>query len=224
MVFRGDQGRIVNNENADTAVILVHGLWMRGIALFALRRRLARSTGLSLHTFSYPSISHGLDANSMALSRYVSSLPSQSIHLVGHSLGGLIILNLLEQNPDPRIGRAILLGSPCAGSYCAAKLLRTSGLSMLVGRSIADSQRKAHWQTPVTVEIGVIAGNRSLGLGRIVPGLPRPNDGVVTVEETRLAQSRDHITLPIGHSEMLISAPCAAQVAHFLMSGHFSHD
>ena len=214
----------MKRKQSKVIVILVHGLWMRGFAFLALRHRLTRSGYSSVYSFSYPSVSRGLDANSSALSHYISSTFGNTIHLVGHSLGGLVILNMLAQEPDPRIGRVVLMGSPCAGSHCASKLLHTPGLSKIAGLSIRDSLMKARWELPANVEIGVLAGNRSFGLGRLIPGLPRPNDGVVSVVETRLAESRDNVTLPVSHSEMLISPSCAAQVASFLNYGHFSHD
>lgn len=202
------------------AVILVHGLWLHGAALLLLRHRLARC-GFSVRSFSYPSVRRSLDANSLALSRCVAETPGGSVALVGHSLGGLVVLNLLAQAPDPRIRRVVLMGSPCAGSHCASFLLRTPGLARLLGRSIRDAMRRGHWEAPAGAEIGVLAGCRSFGLGRIVPGLPRPNDGVVALEETRLAGSRDAIVLPVSHTEMLFSPSCARQVAHFLKNGCF---
>jgi len=197
---------------------------MNGFVLSALRYRLSRNTSFAIHSFSYPSVCQDLNANSSALSRHISVTRGNTIHLVGHSLGGLVILNLLAQEHDPRIGRVVLMGSPCAGSYCASTLLRTPGLSKIVGRSIRDSLMRAGWKLPTHVEIGVISGDRSIGLGRLIPGLPRPNDGVVSLVETRLAESRDNVTLPVSHSEMLISPSCAAQVVSFLTYGRFFHD
>ena len=74
------------------------------------------------------------------------------------------------------------------------------------------------------MEVGVLAGTRSVGLGRVVPGLPRPNDGVVAVTETRLPGAADFIALPVAHSQMLASRPCATQIAAFLETGRFLHD
>jgi hypothetical protein len=74
------------------------------------------------------------------------------------------------------------------------------------------------------VAIGVLAGTRRVGLGRLVPGLPLPNDGVVALAETRLPGAADFIALPVAHSEMLASRRCAAQIAAFLESGRFRHD
>jgi hypothetical protein len=63
-----------------------------------------------------------------------------------------------------------------------------------------------------------------MGLGRLVSGLPQPNDGVVAVTETLLPGATDFIALKVAHSEMLASRRCAAQIAAFLESGRFLHD
>jgi len=94
---------------------------------------------------------------------------------------------------------------------------------MIVGRSIRDSLARTHWEVPADVEVGVLSGSRSFGMGRLIPGLRQPNDGVVAVEETRLTGSRDAITLPVSHSEMLFSGACAIQIASFLNHGRFIH-
>ncbi len=215
------RGRRQPDPSAVT-VILVHGLWLHGIALMAQRHWLSRN-GFYVRTFSYPSVRRSLNANSRALSSYISKTPGETINLVGHSLGGLVILNMLAEIPDPRIRRVVLMGSPCGGSHCASALLRKPGLSTIVGHSLRDALMRNHWQIPANVEVGVLAGNRSVGLGRIVPGLPIPNDGTVSVGETRLSGSHDSIVLPVSHSEMLVSKSCARQVASFLEDGHFIH-
>ena len=79
------------------------------------------------------------------------------------------------------------------------------------------------WAPSPAVAVGVLAGTRSLGLGRVVPDLPRPNDGVVSVAETRLPGAADFIALPVAHSEMLVSRRCAGQIAAFLDTGRFRH-
>jgi hypothetical protein len=71
-------------------------------------------------------------------------------------------------------------------------------------------------------ELGVIAGSRGIGLGRLIaPGLPRPHDGVVSVDETRVPGMADHIVLRVGHTEMLVSRAVAQQVCAFLKHGKF---
>lgn len=206
-------------------VILVHGLWTPA-AIFMLHSHWLQRDGYRTLRFGYPSVRAGLAQNAQRLKRFIASVDADEIHLVGHSLGGLIILDMLRQTPDPRLRRAVLLGTPCVGSHCARRLAGVTGMPALLGRSITEwlSRAPQDIAAPQTaVAVGVLAGTRSAGLGRIVPGLPRPNDGVVTVAEARLPGAADFIVLPVAHSEMLASRRCAAQIAAFLGSGGFQH-
>jgi len=72
-------------------------------------------------------------------------------------------------------------------------------------------------------ELGVIAGSRPWGLGRMVLRLPGTNDGAVRLEETAVAGMRDRIVLPVSHSGMLASARVARQISAFLERGAFDH-
>lgn len=204
-------------------IIMIHGLWMHGIVFLPQQRWLTRR-GFAVRRFSYPSVHQGLQHNARALSQLVASTDSDSIHLVGHSLGGLVALSMLAHYPDPRVRRVVLMGSPCMGSHCASALLRTPSLAAIAGRSLKEWLAFPRPQLPGQVEIGVLSGSRSLGLGRLIPGLPRPNDGVVSVMETRLPEAKDFITLHVSHAEMLVSRACADQVAAFLGSGSFVHE
>lgn len=204
------------------AVVLVHGLWMHGIVFVLQRRRLARQ-GFSVHTFSYPSVRGRLDANARALAGFVAALPAARIHLVGHSLGGLVVLSMLARHTDPRIGRVVLMGAPYHGSHCARLLARIPALAGVVGRSLREWSAATPPPLPSGTDLGVISGSRSIGVGRLLPGLPKPNDGIVAVAETVIPHARDAITLHVSHSEMLVSRRCIDQVAAFLRTGRFEH-
>jgi hypothetical protein len=71
-------------------------------------------------------------------------------------------------------------------------------------------------------EIGAIAGTRALGLARMVIRLPKPNDGVVCLDETKFPALRDHVALPVGHTVMLVSSRVARHTAAFLRTGAFA--
>lgn len=207
-------------------VILVHGLWTPA-AVFALHSHWLRSRGYDVRRFDYPSVRATLAQNVQQLQALLAATGGADIHLVGHSLGGLVILEMLARAPDPRLRRAVLLGTPCIDSHCARRLAALPGMRSLLGQSIVEWLGRKPRPTAAprsAVAVGVLAGTRSLGLGRIVPGLPRPNDGVVAVAETRLPGAADFITLPVAHSEMLASRRCAAQIAIFLETGSFLHD
>lgn len=207
-----------------TTVILVHGLWTPSVVC-SLHARWLAQRGYRTRRFGYPSVRGTLAENAEALQRFVTATPARDIHLVGHSLGGLLILEMLARTADPRLRRIVLLGTPCQGSHCARRLATVPGMPTLLGRSIMQwLARPAGWATaPATGTVGVIAGTRSCGLGRVVPGLPRPNDGVVTLAETRLPGTADFLTLPLAHSQLLVARSCAQQIASFLDSGRFQH-
>ena len=204
-------------------IVLVHGLWMRGWVMIWWARRLRRC-GFRVVTFSYFSVRRPLSENALHLSRYVADLDAARIHLVGHSLGGLVALQMLATYPDPRIGRVVLAGCPYRTSFAANKLSRIALGRRLVGRSIGQWLGHAE---PIYVghpEIGVIAGSMRLGAGRLIGGIPQPNDGVVMVDETKLAGARDQIVLNVCHSCMLVSAEVVRQACSFLRQGFFLHD
>lgn len=203
-------------------VVLVHGLWMHGL-IFVPQRRWLSGEGFAARTFSYPSLRRGLVDNAQALARFLGGLEAPTIHLVGHSLGGLVALAMQSSFPDPRVCRLVTMGSPINDCHAARMLLKAPGLRRIVGRSIQDWLAQPAPPLPSDIEVGVIAGNRSLGLGRVIPRLPQPNDGVVTVAEACIAGATDTLVLPIAHSEMLVSPPCARQVAAFLRTGRFLH-
>lgn len=206
-----------------STVILVPGLWMPAAVLLPWQWRL-QAAGHAVRRFAYPSWRNGLAANVEVLALYLAETPGRPIHLVGHSLGGLLILSLLARGRDERLGRAVLLGPPALGSQAAARLQASAWGARLIGRSLADWLSVPPPALPSGTEAGIIAGTRSLGLGRLLGGLPRPNDGAVAVAETRLPGAADFIALPVSHSGMLSSSACAAQVAHFLAQGRFQHE
>ena len=204
-------------------IVIVHGLWMRGWVMACLAWRLRRC-GFQVVSFSYPSVRDTLAENAFRLSGFVSELDTSRIHFVGHSLGGLVLLQMLVSHPDARAGRVVLLGCPYRSSFAANKLCRSGLGRRLLGRSIA--QWLGHLE-PINIgdhEIGAIAGSQRLGAGRLIGGIPQPNDGVVMVEETKLNGARDQIVLNVCHSCMLVSAEVARQACAFLRQGYFLHD
>jgi pimeloyl-ACP methyl ester carboxylesterase len=206
-----------------TPIVAVHGLWMRGASMAALRWRL-EPKGFEVHAFSYPSVRAPLAANAAALAAFVERVPGDVVHLVGHSLGGVLILAMLEQCVPARLGRVVCLGSPFGGSVSAARLACWPGGRRLVGRCIGDLNVRGGfdaWRAPI--EVGIIAGSVPLGAGRLLGRFSGPNDGTVAVAETRLRGAHDHIVLPVTHMALLWSAEVAKQIGIFLAHGRFDH-
>ena len=204
-------------------VVLVHGLWVHGIAMVLMRRRIERG-GYRALAYSYPSMRLTLAENAERLARYCRSLAAPRLHFVGHSMGGLIVLRMLERAAGLKPGRIVLIGTPVAGSLAAHRLAHLPGGRAALGRSAPEWHESARPVSDTGREIGVIAGSLPLGIGRFVaPDLPAPSDGVVSVAETRLPAMRDHIVLNVSHSGMLISRAVARQICVFLHDGAFEH-
>ncbi len=202
-------------------VVLVHGLWMHGIVMALMRHRIERC-GYRVLSYSYPSMRLTLAENAERLTRFCREQGGERLHLVGHSLGGLVILSLLERETALNLGGIVLAGPPYAGSFAARRFEHLPGGHKALGRSIRQWLERGRTADYTRYEIGVIAGSAGIGLGTLIaPDLPRPNDGVVTVEETRVSGARDHIVLGSSHTSMLVSAEVARQVCAFLRTGAF---
>jgi pimeloyl-ACP methyl ester carboxylesterase len=203
-------------------VIYVHGLWLTGREAVLLRHRLAREFDFDVHTFRYPSVRSSMSEIVEALRAYVQRLAPATLNLVGHSLGGLVIYRFLERYPEQPEGRVVFLGTPSVSCRAAITAGRMRWAAALMGQCIAEEllvTRERGWRFARSV--GVIAGDRSLGLGRLFARFDEPNDGAIAVRETRLAGASEHLTLPVSHSGMLFSARVAHEAGHFLRNGRF---
>src|ERR1700679_3100878 len=109
-------------------IVYVHGLWQRGAKAVLLRRRLARDLGADVRTFSYPSVAADATTHARALAEYLCAIRADTLHLVGHSLGGCVIVKLFGGHSEAPArlppGRIVLLGSPLRGSLTARNLAR----------------------------------------------------------------------------------------------------
>lgn len=199
-------------------VILLHGLMMRSPALWLMARRLRRR-GYEPLLFDYPTLwrNPGEAMERLALRLY--PFEKQKVHVVAHSLGGLIALETINRYQGLPPGRVVCLGTPLAGSS-AARGLAEKGFGLLNGKSGA-LLRGGLSQLPHNRQVGVIAGAHSMGLGRYFGTFDGVNDGTVAVWETRLPGLGDHLVLPTSHSGMVFSGLVAELTANFLDVGVF---
>jgi len=202
-------------------VLLFHGLWMNRAAMLPLAASLA-SRGYRSRTVGYFSTLRGLQYNVAGVRRAISDSSGSTVHLVAHSMGGVLCLQALEETLPTRVSRLVLLGAPIHGCAGGRQLAASRWGAPLLGTSRSLWESMPELDIPSGVQAGAIAGTRRFGLGRLVLKLPNPNDGVVTVTETEHPRLADHITLPVAHSQMLISPLVARQVAAFLERGRFA--
>lgn len=201
-------------------VILVHGLYMRGLWMSLLARRLRR-TGYKTIAFSYPSLRRAPVDNAHALRELVETLDAPAVHFLAHSLGGLVVRHLVNQSIQ-RLGRVVTLATPHQGSQ-AARILCAHRLEFILGRSIEQGLLGDVPSWPPGWELGSLAGTLNLGWSRLMPAMPEPADGIVAVAETRLPGMTDHLCLPVNHLGMLFAPSVADQACAFFATGRFRH-
>ena len=207
-------------------VVYVHGLWLTGNEGGILLRRLGRELNAKTRAFSYPSVRSNISESALALGKFLSEQRAETLHLVGHSLGGLVILRAFEDGSlEPQLprGRIVLMGSPLGGSRAARNLAAVPLGKKIMGRVVCEEllapcQRR--WKG--ARQLGVIAGDLGLGIGRITGRLGGTNDGTVLIEETRLEGAADHVVLRVSHTGMLFAPAVARAAGAFLSTGRFS--
>lgn len=187
-----------------------------------LRHRLA-GMGWNAFRFSYPTVGAKPSDNAGRLVEFIDRIDAPVLHLVGHSLGGLVIRHLFHLYPDQRPGRVVTLGTPHRGSRAAAALAKTSPGRFALGESLEHGLCGGVPEWTGRRELGTVAGSRSVGLGRMFVHLQGPNDGTVAAAEATLPHAKDHIILPITHFGMLFSGEVALHIQHFLRRGRFDH-
>jgi len=207
-----------------TVVVYVHGLWMTGLEGVVLRRRLAKELAADTPLFSYRSVGAGILANARSLAGSLSRLRADTLHLVGHSLGGVVICKMFEETGGASLppGRVVLLGSPVGGSRAAHGLAQWRLGRLIMGRVVREEllvDRDRRWT--YSRDLGVIAGTLSVGLGRIVNTHPGSSDGTIYVDETRIVGMKEHLVMRVSHTGLPFSAAVARQTAAFLRSGRF---
>ena len=201
-------------------VILLHGIWMRGITLHPLARRL-HSAGYAVETLDYASVFGGLETAAARLRERMRAIDADAVHLVGHSLGALVALEAAREPHALPPGHIVCLGPPLRGSAAARGLARVPGGRWLMGHSAQVLAEGVDAWTG-SRDVGVIAGSLPFGLGAALGTLGAQHDGTVAVAETRLPGIADHCTITTSHSGLLFSSEAADLTIRFLRAGRFA--
>jgi len=201
-------------------VVLVGGLWMPTLALTLLGARLGR-IGYAVRSFAYDTRAAPAE-NTEGLARFVQeAYGGRPVHFVGHSLGGVLIFDMLSRHRDISAGRVVLLGSPVRGCQAGRRLGGAALGRWMLGASRSRWEHcDARWTRPEP--LGVVAGTLPFGLGLALGLLPGPNDGVVRVDETTVDGMAGRVLVRQGHSVLIVSARIARLVDRFLEAGRFA--
>lgn len=190
-----DFGAVLPAETrpGDHVVVLLHGLFATAGVLRPLRKRIEVETGAHTASFSYLP-GPGVNRLAVELASLVKRLPEQThLHLVGHSLGGVVARYFVQElGGDPRVRQTLSLGSPFGGTEHARLMPAGAGRDISPGSAI--------------LERVVSAANRHLHVPHF--SISGADDQVVTGFSH--LPGAEHVELPdCGHNGLLYDARAA---------------
>lgn len=210
-------------------VVLLHGLSRTENSMRVLQEVL-EFHGYTVVNRSYPSESAPIGDLVRHVETSAAECGAQRMHLVTHSLGGILVRAWLAQGHPPNLGRVVMLAPPNHGSEIvdtlgemqflrdAAEWLNGPATNQLG----TDPASVPNLLPPVDFDLGVIAGDIVLNpVGAVVIG--GPSDGTVSVQSTRVAGMRDHIVVSTSHSLIMMNPIVMAEVLEYLRNGVFDH-
>ncbi len=187
-------------------VVMVHGLFHNPGAWSLARRRL-HALGLGTACFSYSSWNTDWDSTVANLKNYLDELarthPDQDIHLLGHSMGGLLLCAALPQVADAGHMRSLVtLGTPYGGSKLAPFALNSLGRFL---RPERDTMARATAQ-PIPAHV------RCLALRSPADNMVLPNTALLCP----LPGWTERETGPVSHVAMLHNKDVFQEVAGWI--------
>ena len=210
---------------AQDFVILLHGLARSARSMNVMKLAL-EGAGFSVINCDYPSTQHCIEYLAKeVIEDALSYCPDTAkIHFVTHSMGGILVRQYLSERMIENLGRVVMLAPPNRGSEVVDRLSEVPGYAWFNGpagkqlgtgeNSVPNSLKGCEF------ELGIIAGNRSINVFLSMM-LSKPDDGKVSVENTKLDGMADHRVMPVAHPFIMKNKGVIHQTIHFLKQGMF---
>jgi pimeloyl-ACP methyl ester carboxylesterase len=142
------------NQHKDI-VVLVHGLGGSRLDMWPIARRLRRR-GYETRNWGYRSFSNRVETHAARLGRELTALDRESsnrrVHLVTHSMGGVITRAMLADFELHSLGRVVMLAPPHRGSHVARQLVPFLGWLSPSLAQLSDSADSFVNQLPNTLQ------------------------------------------------------------------------
>ncbi len=205
-----------------TAVIALHGI-LRSSKSWTELQRVLEPDDYTFISFDYPSTQQSISDFADQLQEVIATLDGiEHIHLIGHSMGGLVVRRWCQQYSDPRMRRLLMIGTPNSGAEMASMLKKNLLFQLILGPSgqqlVADPEEFISTLPLPTMEYAVIAGAKGTpdGFNPLIPG---DDDGVVTVQSARLAGAVDYLAVRALHSFQPWNPEVMEATRRYLSSG-----
>ena len=224
--FESDAADVSISENREY-VILLHGMARTKFSMGKLENHLIEQ-GYQVVNDGYPSTRKPVEKIAAGyLTPMVESCRAagaEKIHIVTHSLGGIVARQYLQAHALPKGSRIVMISPPNQGSELADALSHLWPYKWLngpAGQELGtEPESLPNSLKPLDAEIGIITGNRSFNplFSWLIPG---EDDGKVSVERAKLAEMTDFLVVPSSHTFIMRHPDVLDQVVCFLENGKF---
>ena len=205
-------------------VILLHGLG-RGKSIMTPMKEHLEKEGFAVSVVDYQSIGRIPEDILKDVAEQIKAFRSdtnQTVHFVGHSLGGLLIRAYLDSVKLKTLGRVVLIGSPSKGTPFVDRFHDAWWLKLVGPAAVSlgtDDKSFPNSLHPPYYPVGIIAG-----ISTIINNedyIPGEDDGIVPVESTKIVGMTDFILVNVSHSSLPKNETVMRQTIEFLKHGNF---
>jgi pimeloyl-ACP methyl ester carboxylesterase len=184
-----------------------------------------RMQGFQTVNWGYNSVRRTIPELADDMAEGLKPYSGHRVHLVCHSMGGIVSRVYLDKFKPRNIGRMVMIGTPNRGAALADMFSSTTAYRLFFGPAglqlqTGDAGLCESAGIP-ECEFGIIAGGRgnSKGFFSVIPG---DDDTIVEVESTRLKGARDFILVPYIHANIQSMPRTIRETAYFLRHGRFT--
>jgi pimeloyl-ACP methyl ester carboxylesterase len=208
-------------------VVLLHGLGRSKLSMGRMEDAL-EAEGYAVTNIDYPGVrATGFAALVAQVRERVATCCAgkpEPVHFVTHSLGGILVRALIDEDRPPNLGRVVMLSPPNQGSEWVDALGEYSLFRTATGPAAqelgTDAEAAPSRLGPVDFPLGVMTGDSSWNpIGSwLIPG---DDDGVVAVERARIDGMADFRVVNENHTNIMRSDEVITEAIHFLANERF---
>ena len=210
------------NTSKNEAVVLLHGLGLCALYMKKIEYNL-ESEGYDVFNIDYSSRKDDINNLTSLIQSRLSSIDLTTydkVHFLGHSLGSILIRNLLSKISLTNEGSVIALAPPNKGSLLADRLKTINLFCWYFGPAALELSTDSSFLKElkhVPADYHVIAGDKSHGtlFGR---WFNESSDGTVSIESTKVQgmQHVNHVVYPTTHLGILFNDTVVKKVVDIL--------
>lgn len=212
-----------NNPEAKECVAMIHGLGRSPKSFFFTKLYLMRA-GYRVVSPWYPSTKKDIESLASEVEKQINVECSdmEKIHIVTHSLWGIITRYMFEEKDIEKIGNIVMLAPPNKWSDIVDTFKNYAWFEWIngptgitLGTAPTDLPQKLPSTIQDPVSVGIIAGSISFNplYSYLIPG---EDDGKVSIESSKLDDAIAHIVIPSSHTFIMNHPLALVQIHHFL--------